>query len=153
MRKERGFTLIELLIVLAILAILIGIVAMSIGGLRQTAIKRGMQSEREVVETAINAWITLDDPDPTALADESLAPAPVTTADAWGGYLKKDSKYYYTWVGLGTADKQNVIVWDDDDAPTVCCTASACFDGDKVSVAEGVYSCNNVAVETLIPEE
>ncbi|MGM0401432.1 MAG: type IV pilin protein, partial [Chloroflexota bacterium] len=33
MRQERGFTLIELLIVLAILGILVGIVAMSVGGL------------------------------------------------------------------------------------------------------------------------
>src|SRR4030042_1017026 len=58
MRREQGFTLIELLIVLAILGILAGIVAMSVGDLTNVATTRGMETEREVVQIAIDAYNT-----------------------------------------------------------------------------------------------
>ena len=125
MRKERGFTLIELLIVLAILAILIGIVALSVGNIRRTATERGMQSEREVVEIAINAYVTLADP--LAMPTDNITPTRVTTADDWGQYLKRDSKYFYTWEDIGTPT-QSIVVWNDDDAPTICCDLKGCYD-------------------------
>ena len=68
MRKEQGFTLIELLIVLAILGILIGIVAMSVGDMLETAERRSLMSEIGTVQTAIDSWNTLDlVEDPTAI--------------------------------------------------------------------------------------
>jgi len=134
MRKERGFTLIELLIVLAILAILIGIVALSVGNLRRTAMERGMQSERETVETALNAYVTLASP--LVNVPNQITLTKVTTAQAWGQYLKRDTKYYYTWTGVGTAG-QKVIVWDAT-SPAICCDMTACGD---VTVASSVGTC------------
>jgi len=126
MRKERGFTLIELLIVLAILAILIGIVALSVGNLRRTAMERGMQSERETVETALNAYVTLASP--LINVDDQGELTKVTTTQAWGQYLKRDTKYYYTWSGVGTAGQQ-VIVWDQNGPGTkICCDMTGCAD-------------------------
>ena len=49
MRKEHGFTLIELLIVLAILGILVGVVAMSVGGLNVNAKNRSMAGDGAAV--------------------------------------------------------------------------------------------------------
>ncbi len=128
MRKERGFTLIELLIVLAILAILIGIVALSVGNLRMVAMKRGMQSERETVETALNAYVTLQQP-LINLADNTTEPKQINPNDAAfaevGQYLKRATKYYYTWSDVGYPG-QSVVVWNDGNEPTVCCTVDGC---------------------------
>lgn len=148
MRKERGFTLIELLIVLAILAILIGIVALSMGNLRQVTTKRAMQSERETVETALNAYATLQDP--TLPVNDQTEPTQILATDDWGVYLKRDTKYYYTWVDVAEPT-QNVTVWNDATEPTICCTVDGCAeDSDKDGVAgepiewdtaQTVYTC------------
>lgn len=130
MRKERGFTLIELLIVLAILAILIGIVALSVGNLRRTAMERGMQSERETVETALNAYVTLASPlvqVPDVITLTQVTPElDVGSATDIGTYLKRTTKYYYTWSDIGTAG-QTVVVWEDT-APAICCDMTGCAD-------------------------
>lgn len=102
-RNNKGFTLIELLIVLAILGILVGIVAMSVGGLVGTARTRGQESELEIVMTAMDTYSTQDvavDGD-AAIAAQAV-PAIVTfTADLdeeyFGKYLKRDTHYLYVW--------------------------------------------------------
>lgn len=114
MRKQQGFTLIELLIVLAILGILIGIVAMSVGGLNQTAKKRGALSEKEVVQTAIDTYNTQDVTveGATAISARSTAAqVKATDTDApFAKYLKRTTKYYYKWDAGG----ENLKVYDTD---------------------------------------
>ena len=106
-RNNKGFTLIELLIVLAILGILVGIVAMSVGGLVGTARTTGMNSERQIVETAMDTYNTQD----VAVDDdldiaERTTPAVVTfTTDQdeqyFGKYLKRTTHYLYVWSAEG----------------------------------------------------
>jgi prepilin-type N-terminal cleavage/methylation domain-containing protein len=149
MRKERGFTLIELLIVLAILAILIGIVSLSIGGLRETALKRAMQSEREVVETGINAYITLATP-LTTVGDENEARAILAT-ETIGEYLRKTTRYSYTWENAGEPT-QKVVVWSlawdatgfctatDTLGPTlIACDENDCYKGNTEITTAGLH--------------
>ena len=101
MRKESGFTLIELLIVLAILGILIGIVAMSVGNLTETAKTRGMNAETEVVQVAIDSYNTQDvivDQGAVITARTTGAVIALTDADApFTKYLKRDTKYTFSW--------------------------------------------------------
>ena len=105
MRNERGFTLIELLIVLAILAILVGVVAMSVGGITDTANDRAMSAELEVVQTAIDTYITLDGTSSSTAAiteRASTAAAPIVSTDEavdapFYKYLNGDTKYSYYW--------------------------------------------------------
>jgi prepilin-type N-terminal cleavage/methylation domain-containing protein len=105
MRKEHGFTLIELLIVLAILGILVGIVAMSVGDINATAKERGMNSELEIVQTAIDTYNTQDvTVDGADAIGARAAAAVITSADAdapFAKYLKRDTKYSYTWSAGG----------------------------------------------------
>ncbi|MCG2769100.1 MAG: prepilin-type N-terminal cleavage/methylation domain-containing protein [Anaerolineae bacterium] len=102
-RNNKGFTLIELLIVLAILGILVGIVAMSVGGLMGTARTRGLDSEKEIVSTAIDTYNTQD---VAVSLSATIAPqatlvvvGPATTG--FGTYLKRTTKYYYQWEAEG----------------------------------------------------
>ncbi|MGM0401903.1 MAG: type II secretion system protein, partial [Chloroflexota bacterium] len=100
-RQERGFTLIELLIVLAILGILVGIVAMSVGGLTETSTKRSMSSEYETVQTAIDTYNTQNvavemSPTLEARTFEILDPSD-NVSETIGLYLKRETKYEYAW--------------------------------------------------------
>jgi prepilin-type N-terminal cleavage/methylation domain-containing protein len=107
LRKEGGFTLIELLIVLAILGILVGIVAMSVGGLTTTARTRGVESELSIVQTAIDTFITQDvlvdgvgdgDPDTAIPAVAADAAAVIEPAEGtFSQYLKRPTKYRFYW--------------------------------------------------------
>ena len=105
MRKERGFTLIELLIVLAILGILIGIVAMSVGNLTETAIERGQDSEQEIVQLSIDTYNTMDvavDASDVITQRTTAAVIELTDADApFAKYLKRATKYTWKWATGG----------------------------------------------------
>ena len=104
-RKEQGFTLIELLIVVAILGILVGIVAMSVGDLNDTAKERGMESELEIVQTAIDTYNTQDvTVDGAAAIGARGTAAQIVAADTdapFKKYLKRDTKYSFTWADDG----------------------------------------------------
>lgn len=125
MRNERGFTLIELLIVLAILGILIGIVAMSVGDLTDTAKKRGMASEHGTVLTAIDTYLTQDvtvDGTPIAASTgTNQQPVPGDT-NGFTKYLKRGTKYYYDWTDLSSTSGYTLTVKDQP-------TPSLTFDG------------------------
>ena len=103
MKNERGFTLIELLIVLAILGILVGIVAMSVGDLTDTAKRRGMQSEHSTVQTAIDTYLTQDViVDGTTIVSATQASYVQPAGDtSFTKYLKRPTKYWFTWTNLG----------------------------------------------------
>ena len=105
MRKQSGFTLIELLIVLAILGILVGVVAMSVGNLNDTAKARALASELEVVQTAIDTYNTQDvTVDGSAAITARATAAVIGTADTdapFAKYLKRATKYSYTWAAGG----------------------------------------------------
>ena len=100
-RNNKGFTLIELLIVLAILGILVGIVAMSVGGLVGTARTTGLDAEKEIVQTAIDTYNTQDvavDPGSNpALSAQSTWIQCTPSTTGFGQYLKRTTKYYYKW--------------------------------------------------------
>lgn len=114
MRKEHGFTLIELLIVLAILGILVGIVAMSVGDLTDTAKSTGMEAELDTVQTAIDTFNTQDvivNNTPPIPTREVAARIWITDTDApFSKYLKAQgeayTKYVYTW----TLDIDNHLI-------------------------------------------
>jgi prepilin-type N-terminal cleavage/methylation domain-containing protein len=105
MRKESGFTLIELLIVLAILGILTGIVAMSVGNLSATATTTGRDTEKDIVQTAVDAYNTQDVAVQGAAAISARGAAAVIgagDADApFAKYLNRATKYTYSWGAAG----------------------------------------------------
>lgn len=106
MDNERGFTLIELLIVLAIMGMLVGITALSLGDLIGTTETTTMNAEMGTVQTAIDVYNTqralgdLDCTDPILVqADlQKVTPAdPVT----FGRFVRRATKYFYTWEAGG----------------------------------------------------
>jgi len=101
--NRKGFTLIELLIVLAILGILVGIVAMSVGGLTTRAKSTGMDAEKEIVQTAIDTYNTQDVAvdGASALSAQSSWTKVGPNTSGFGTYLKRTSKYYYQWAAGG----------------------------------------------------
>ena len=89
MAGQGGFTLIELLVVIAILAILAGAAIVGIGAMRDNAKKSACKSERDTVETALEAL------------DVSNGTAGTSTIDGAksDGYLKKanSTDWTVTW--------------------------------------------------------
>lgn len=80
MRGQGGFTLIELLIVIAILGILAGVVVYAIGGTTDSAREKACMTERQTIETALEAYKADAEIYPTTLG--SLKPK----------YLKSEPK-------------------------------------------------------------
>ena len=60
-RGERGFTLVELLVVLAILAVLIAIVVPNLAGLTGGAKARAAQAELDIVQTAMDTMLAVNE--------------------------------------------------------------------------------------------
>ena len=105
MDNERGFTLIELLIVLAIMGILVGITALSLGGLIGSAESTTMNAEKDQVQMAIDVYNTqraLGDPDCTvSIAPQSTAITVTSAITTFGQFLGRATKYYYEWLDEG----------------------------------------------------
>lgn len=130
MRKERGFTLIELLIVLAILGILVGIVAMSVGGLTDTAKERGMRSELDIVQTAIDTYNTQD----VLVGSGAPIQGVITAAQrieagdtGFQQYLRRDTKYFFGYLDGG----ESLLVCDTDQEPLQMLDAAGAVTADE----------------------
>ena len=111
MQRQDGFTLIELLIVIAIMAILIGIVALSLGGLTDRANTTAKAAELDTVQMAIDVYNTQNvavdgeaeiaaQPKPTTITAESAS---------FAQYLRRDTKYTYAWCAGGTELTQDAV--------------------------------------------
>jgi len=84
MRGQGGFTLIELLIVIAILGILAGVVVYAVGGSTDKAKKSSCTTERDTIDTALEAYKADVGTYPANLADLKptyLKRAPNQTSD------------------------------------------------------------------------
>jgi len=93
MRKERGFTLIELLVVIAILAVLFGVTALALNNIG-TGSDEIQTAEKDVVQTAIDVCDAVNSCSPgTQLTEDYVGPA----TSGVGNYLRRTSKYCYTW--------------------------------------------------------
>ncbi|MHB0859134.1 MAG: prepilin-type N-terminal cleavage/methylation domain-containing protein [Anaerolineae bacterium] len=109
MKVDHGFTLLELLIIIAILAILVGIVAMNLDGLPMVARRGAALSESEMVRQAAEVYATQDmdvDGQPWGL-DNPFTLTPDDLAFGAGEsnfkkYLARPVRFAWT-VGLDTA--------------------------------------------------
>lgn len=108
MRKQDGFTLIELLIVIAIMAILVGIVALSLGGITDRATSASADAELDIVQTAIDTYNTQDvaidettNTIPAQATGTTIAAGDGTTSPYFNKYLRRGTKYCYTWAADG----------------------------------------------------
>jgi len=103
--NERGFTLIELLIVLAIMGILVGITALSLGGLVGSAETTTMNAEKDQVQTAIDVYNTQkvlgDSCCVPTIAAEATAAKVTSATGTFAQFLGRDTRYYYTWSDEG----------------------------------------------------
>ena len=104
MQRQDGFTLIELLIVIAIMAILIGIVALSLGGLTDRANATAKAAEMDIVQMAIDVYNTQNVAvDGEAEIAVQSKPTTITAGgSSFAQYLRRDTKYTYAWCAGGT---------------------------------------------------
>jgi len=105
MDKERGFTLIELLIVLAIMGILVGITALSLGDLIGSTEETAMKAEKDMVQTAIDVYKTETALGAGCCLDPIVGQDPaekvLTTSGTFAQFLGRDTRYYYEWLDDG----------------------------------------------------
>jgi len=107
MFNRKGFTLIELLIVMAVIAVLIGIAIPSFRGMQQEAKTAKAQGDLRVVKLAVEAYNAKNNALPASLGvltAESNAVISVVPTDAFGtgsyGFAKDTGatpRYYAIW--------------------------------------------------------
>jgi len=85
---EKGFTLIELLVVIGILAVLAGVVTLSVGQFIGRGAEEAALTDQHNVQTAIIAYMADNDGDP---------PASGVFDDLVPDYLLTVPDYTYTW--------------------------------------------------------
>jgi prepilin-type N-terminal cleavage/methylation domain-containing protein len=101
MKTQGGFTLIELLVVIAILAVLFGVTALALNGVGSNAAAVTKSAENDVVQTAIDVYMAQH---ASVTAGTNTLVGPNTTG--FGVYLRRTSKYSYTWDTNGVLTQQ-----------------------------------------------
>jgi len=96
---EEGFTLVELLVTIAILAVLFGIVTLTLSGVGDDAEGSVMVAECAVVQSALDIYLAVDATNVVAdrpLASSAVIASGVNFADAYIRDLP--TSYEYSWV-------------------------------------------------------
>ena len=97
-RNQQGFTLIELLVVIAILAVLFGVTALALNGVGGNAAQVTKDAEKDVVQTAIDVYMAQNN---GVIAAGGAAAVVGPGTSPFGAYLRRTSKYTYTWDASG----------------------------------------------------
>ncbi len=100
-KHQRGFTLAELLVIVAILAVLFGLTAMALNGLRPRAETVAQQAEYDVVDKALQIC-RLDDDCAVQITPVASPQVVGPETPGFGDYLRRSSRYAYTWDDEGT---------------------------------------------------
>ena len=117
-RGQGGFTLIELLVVIAILAILAGVAIFAVGGLNESADKSACLTEKDTINTAIQAFKA----DQGAYPLNDLTLYTDNTPTAYKKLIDKDPKYFKIGVAgpWGTNPTQVPLANNLTTMPTGC---------------------------------
>ena len=103
--SEEGFTLVELLVTIAILAVLFGIVTLTLTGVGNNAELTVCAAELAVVQSAVDIYIAAD--------GDVSAETTATTVDKdtpeFGKYLRTESKGTYTWTDTGVVTQVSCV--------------------------------------------
>lgn len=98
-RAEGGFTLVELLVTIAILAVLFGVVTLSLTGVGSGAEDTVISAECGVVQSAIDIYMA--DNNLSTITEQSSS-GPVTSSADFSGFLRDlPTEYDYTWTDTG----------------------------------------------------
>ena len=97
-KSEGGFTLVELLVTIAILAVLFGIVTLTLSGVGANAQTTVCSAEIAVVQSAVDIYLAADAATVTA---ETTATTVGPSTPEFGKYLRSDSEGTYTWTATG----------------------------------------------------
>ncbi|MCD6424334.1 MAG: prepilin-type N-terminal cleavage/methylation domain-containing protein [Anaerolineales bacterium] len=97
--KEDGFTLVELLVTIAIMAVLFGIVTLTLSGVGSNAKTTVCNAEVAVVQSAMDIYLAAD---ATHTIAASATPGTITeAATGFQQYLRGTTKGLYTWLAGG----------------------------------------------------
>ena len=98
MNSERGFTLVELLVVIAIIAALFGVTAVALSGVGDGAEDAAMAAEKDVVQTALDVCDAISS---CSISAQGSAVTVGPASSGLGAYIRRSSRYSYTWDGSG----------------------------------------------------
>ena len=106
MKTQGGFTLIELLVVIAILAVLFGVTALALNGVGANAGTVTQSAEKDVVQTAVDVYMTTNNVTTLAVQNTSVA---VGQGSIFGAYLRRTSKFFYCWTTNGVVGQATTL--------------------------------------------
>jgi len=105
-RDEGGFTLVELLVTISIMAVLFGIVALSLRGVGSSATTEVKAAELSVVQSAVDIYFAVNHTLTTIAARTSAATIASSDTDApFKTYMRLPTSYTYTWTTDGVVSQ------------------------------------------------